>query len=71
MFLGIAENAINWFQAWYHILGFVLVFVSLGILLVRKLILKLKKQNYTAKTDITLKASAFFVMLIACILAIL
>ena len=65
------SNASIWFSIPQHIAGFVLIFVSLGILIFRKLYLNKNEEKYTAKIDITFKVSALIVMLIACILSVL
>ena len=65
------SSASIWFSIPQHIAGFVLIFVSLGLLLIRKLYYNKNKEKYNAKIDITFKVSALIVMLIACILSVL
>lgn len=69
--LSIATNISEWFQVWYHIVSFVLIFCAIGILVVRQYLIKKKGDSYSMKLDITLKASALLVMLIASIVAVI
>ncbi len=67
----LVSNAEIWFSIPYHIVGFIMIFLSLGILLFRKVYYKKHTETYNAKIDITFKVSALLVMLIACLLSIL
>ncbi len=69
--LSVANNAGSWFQVWWHVVGFCLIFLSLAVLVARQLYMKKKGDKFTAKQDLGFKITAFLVMLSACLLSIL